>query len=78
MEAQACYGDILIALGGGEGEGVLFLANLYHDAGKPVIRKCAEWNLNNRFCARESYLRGRLEFMTAKKPWYFGGKREER
>ncbi len=35
MEAQACYGDILIALGGGEG--VLFLANLYHDAGKPVI-----------------------------------------
>lgn len=35
MEAQAHYGDILIALGGGEG--VLFLANLYHDAGKPII-----------------------------------------
>lgn len=35
MEVQARYGDILIALGGGEG--VLFLANLYHDAGKPVI-----------------------------------------
>ena len=25
------------------------------------IRKCAEWNLKNRHCARESYLRGRLE-----------------
>jgi hypothetical protein len=35
MEAQARHGDILLALGGGEG--VLFLANLYHDAGKPVI-----------------------------------------
>lgn len=35
MEAQARHGDILVALGGGEG--VLFLANLYHDAGKPVI-----------------------------------------
>lgn len=35
MEAQARHGDILIALGGGEG--VLFLANLYHDAGKPVV-----------------------------------------
>src|SRR6185312_14352518 len=35
METQARYGDILVALGGGEG--VLFLANLYHDAGKPVI-----------------------------------------
>lgn len=35
MEAQARHGDILITLGGGEG--VLFLANLYHDAGKPVI-----------------------------------------
>lgn len=35
MEVQARYGDILIAIGGGEG--VLFLANLYHDAGKPVI-----------------------------------------
>jgi len=35
MEAQAQHGDILIAVGGGEG--VLFLANLYHDSGKPVI-----------------------------------------
>lgn len=35
LEAQARWGDILITLGGGEG--VLFLANIYHDAGKPVI-----------------------------------------
>lgn len=35
MEAQAKHGDILIAIGGGEG--VLYLANLYHNAGKPVI-----------------------------------------
>jgi len=35
MEAQARHGDILLVLGGDEG--VLFLANLYHDAGKPVI-----------------------------------------
>ena len=35
MEAQARWGDILIAIGGSEG--VLYLANLYHDAGKPVI-----------------------------------------
>ncbi|AKH37829.1 MULTISPECIES: hypothetical protein [Nitrosomonas] len=35
MEVQARCGDILIAIGGGEG--VLFLANLYHDAGKPVV-----------------------------------------
>ncbi|MCK1513745.1 hypothetical protein IVB22_14425 [Bradyrhizobium sp. 190] len=35
MEAQARFGDILIALGGTEG--VLYLANLYHDAGKPII-----------------------------------------
>ncbi|ODR94534.1 hypothetical protein AUC70_07805 [Methyloceanibacter stevinii] len=35
MEAQAGFGDILVALGGSEG--VLFLANLYHDAGKPVV-----------------------------------------
>lgn len=35
MEAQAKYGDILITLGGTEG--VLHLANLYHDAGKPVV-----------------------------------------
>lgn len=35
MEAQARYGDILITLGGTEG--VLYLADLYHGAGKPVI-----------------------------------------
>lgn len=35
MEAQARAGDILIALGGDEG--VMNLANLYHDAGKPVV-----------------------------------------
>jgi hypothetical protein len=35
MEAQAKWGDIMIALGGSDG--VLFLANLYHDAGKPVV-----------------------------------------
>ena len=35
MEVQAQWGDILITLGGSEG--VLFLANLYHDAGKPVV-----------------------------------------
>ena len=35
MEAQAREGDILITLGGSEG--VLYLANLYHEVGKPVI-----------------------------------------
>lgn len=35
MEAAARWGEILIALGGGEG--VHFLANLYHDAGKPIV-----------------------------------------
>lgn len=35
MEVQARHGDILISVGGGEG--VLFLANTYHDAGRPVI-----------------------------------------
>lgn len=35
MEAQARSGDILVALGGTEG--VLFLANLYHDDGKPIV-----------------------------------------
>lgn len=35
MEAQARWGDILVTLGGAEG--VLYLANLYHDAGKPVV-----------------------------------------
>lgn len=35
MEVQARWGDILIAAGGSEG--VLFLSNLYHDAGKPVV-----------------------------------------
>ena len=35
LEAQASEGDVLLLLGGGEG--MLHLANLYHDAGKPVI-----------------------------------------
>lgn len=35
MEIAAKHGDILIAIGGGEG--VRYLANLYHDAGKPVV-----------------------------------------
>lgn len=35
MEMQAAHGEILVILGGSEG--VLFLANLYHQAGKPVI-----------------------------------------
>lgn len=35
MEAQARHGDILITLGGDEG--VLYLANLYHEAGKPIV-----------------------------------------
>ena len=35
MEIQARWGDILITLGGSEG--VLYLANLYHNAGKPVV-----------------------------------------
>jgi hypothetical protein len=35
LEMQALNGDVLITLGGSEG--VLFLANLYHDAGKPVV-----------------------------------------
>ncbi len=35
MEAQARVGDILIAIGGTDG--ALFLSNLYHDAGKPVV-----------------------------------------
>ena len=34
-EAQASEGDVLLLLGGEDG--VLHLANLYHDAGKPVI-----------------------------------------
>ncbi|MBX9606545.1 MAG: hypothetical protein K2Y51_09980 [Gammaproteobacteria bacterium] len=35
MEAQAGWGDVLIAVGGSDG--VMYLANLYHDAGKPVV-----------------------------------------
>jgi hypothetical protein len=35
MEAQARFGDFLVVLGGTEG--VLYLANLYHDAGKPIV-----------------------------------------
>lgn len=35
MDAQAERGDVLVAIGGGDG--VLYLANKYHDAGKPVV-----------------------------------------
>ena len=35
MEAQARHGDVLVTVGGGEG--ILFLANEYHDQGKPVV-----------------------------------------
>ena len=35
LEAGARSGDILVTLGGGEG--VLFLANLYHECAKPVV-----------------------------------------
>jgi hypothetical protein len=35
MEVAAEWGDILLTIGGSDG--VLFLANLYHGAGKPVI-----------------------------------------
>lgn len=35
LDIQAAHGDVLITVGGDEG--VLYLANLYHDAGKPVI-----------------------------------------
>lgn len=35
MDIQALYGDVLIALGGSEG--VTYLANLYHETGRPVI-----------------------------------------
>lgn len=35
LELQALHGDILITFGGDEG--VLHLANLYHEAGKPVV-----------------------------------------
>ena len=40
MDAQAERGDILITIGGGDG--VLYLANRYHDAGKPVVPLNAE------------------------------------
>lgn len=35
MDAQADRGDVLIAIGGGDG--VLYLANRYHESGKPVV-----------------------------------------
>lgn len=54
MEAQARYGEILIALGGSEG--VLYLANLYHDAGKPVVP------LNLPLCAENTGARKLYQF----------------
>lgn len=35
VDLQAMHGDILLTLGGDEG--VLYLANLYHEAGRPVV-----------------------------------------
>jgi hypothetical protein len=54
MEVQARWGDILLALGGSEG--ALFLANLYHDAGKPVVP------LNAPICAPGTGARRLFEF----------------
>lgn len=45
MEAQARWGDVLIGVGGSDG--VLYLANLYHDAGKPVVPLNASVSLAN-------------------------------
>jgi hypothetical protein len=54
MEAQARWGDVLIALGGSEG--MLFLANLYHDDGKPVVP------LNTPICAPDAGARRLFAF----------------
>lgn len=54
MEAQARFGDILLAVGGGEG--VLFLANLYHDAARPIVP------LNAPICAPETGARRLFSF----------------
>lgn len=54
MEVQAGHGEILIVLGGGEG--VLHLANLYHDAGKPVIP------LNFKLCPQNTGARRLFDF----------------
>lgn len=54
MEAQARFGDILVAIGGGEG--VLFLANLYHDAGRPIVP------LNAPLCAPDTGARRLVSF----------------
>lgn len=54
MEVQAQWGDVLVTIGGGEG--VLFLANLYHDRGKPVVP------LNSPVCAANSGSRRLFEF----------------
>lgn len=54
MEVQAKWGEILVALGGSEG--VYFLANLYHDAGKPVVP------LNLPICASGTGARRLFEF----------------
>lgn len=56
MESQARAGDILITMGGAEG--VLFLANLYHDAGKPIIP------LNFKLCASNAGSLKLFEFAT--------------
>jgi hypothetical protein len=58
MEAQARSGDILVILGGTEG--VLFLANLYHDAGKPIVP------LNLPLCTETAGARRLYEFGLAR------------
>ena len=64
MEIQAARGDILITLGGCEG--VLYLANLYSQAGKPVIplnfKLCPEGNGARRLFGRAMELSGSSEF----------------
>jgi hypothetical protein len=57
MEIQARSGDVLITVGGGEG--VLFLANIYHDAGKPVIP------LNYQICSPTTGSRKIFEYALA-------------
>lgn len=54
MDFQARHGEILLTLGGSDG--VLYLANLYHDAGKPVIP------LNFKLCPDNSGSRKLIEY----------------
>ena len=64
MEIQAARGDILITLGGCEG--VLYLANLYSQAGKPVIplnfKLCPEGKGSRRLFSRAMERTSSAEF----------------